>query len=272
MEIKAKIYSLYYKPGKIITKDSLYQPIWCGKALHKVEDGIPGDNTGEEISLKNPYFSELTGIYWIWKNTDHDVIGTCHYRRYYSAAKEPLAYAIKRIFYRLFGLYRKRIGLIYTSDIKLFQDRILDSNTLIEILGKYDAILPMARKFSYTVKEHYRRYHDLEDLILIEEILKEKYPEYLPAFKQVMNGKKLYANNMFVLKRPQFDKFMAWYFDILFTFEARTDMTKYTGYQSRIMGFMGERLLTVWFIHSKLKIKEFPLVYFKKLKKKSKKL
>jgi hypothetical protein len=47
----------------------------------------------------------------------------------------------------------------------------------------------------------------------------------------------------------------------------RINPADYTGYQQRIFGFLAERLLTVWFDHENLKIKELPVIYFKRLKK-----
>lgn len=42
------------------------------------------DNTGDNISEENPYYGELTGLYWIWKNADYDnedIVGFCHYNK-----------------------------------------------------------------------------------------------------------------------------------------------------------------------------------------------
>ena len=41
-----------------------------------------GDDSGDNISDQNCYYSELTGMYWVWKNSHTKVVGTCHYRRY----------------------------------------------------------------------------------------------------------------------------------------------------------------------------------------------
>ena len=143
---------------------------------------------------------------------------------------------------------------------------MLNQDQIKEIFQSYDVILPVKRKLKYSVKEHYRRYHDVNDLSIIEAILQEKYPEYLSSFHLVLNNKRLYANNMFVLPLSIYNEFMEWWFDVLFEFEKRIDLSHYSGYQQRIFGFMGERLLTVWFFNKNLKIKELPLIYFKYLK------
>ncbi len=62
--------------------EKIYQPLHVGRE-GKEDLGYPGDHTGEQISSKNPYYCELTGMYWIWKNVSCDVIGVCHYRRFF---------------------------------------------------------------------------------------------------------------------------------------------------------------------------------------------
>lgn len=262
-----KIFSFHYKPGPVVTKDSIYIPVFSGKNGSYESCPIIGDDTGENISSKNKYYSELTGIYWVWKNQQADIVGSCHYRRFFTLKKEPLSYQIKRLLYYPARLYRKRFGLIYTSNVKLFERNILNRSEILEILESYDAILPQRRKFRYSVKEHYRRYHELRELDLIEEILREKCPEYLPAFESVMNGKRLYANNMFILRKKEYNRLMEWWFGMLFEFEKRINKADYKGYQQRIMGFMAERLLTIWVYHQNLKVKELQVIYFKNLKK-----
>ncbi len=262
-----KVYTFYYKPGYFFAPQPIYHPIMAGNALLTDPATITGDDTGDNISSKNKYYSELTGIYWAWKNQQSEIIGSCHYRRFFTNKKEPLPYQIKRLLYYLVGLHRKRFGIIYTNNVGLFEKAIIKKSEILDILGSYDAIFPQRRKFRYSVKEHYSRYHDLRDLDLIAEILNEKSPEYLPAFESVMSGNRLYANNMFILRKQDYDRFMDWWFEMLFEFESRINKADYKGYQQRIMGFIAERLLTIWVYHQNLRIKELPVIYFKKFKK-----
>lgn len=47
-------------------QDDIYIPLHVG-AEGKKAIGYQGDNTGDNISVMNPYFCELTGMYWMWK-------------------------------------------------------------------------------------------------------------------------------------------------------------------------------------------------------------
>lgn len=75
---------IYVMTHKKYSKPDLpeYMMLQVGAALHE-DLGYTADNTGDNISDKNPNFCELTGIYWLWKNISCDIIGICHYRRYF---------------------------------------------------------------------------------------------------------------------------------------------------------------------------------------------
>lgn len=263
---KIKIYIFYYKNAPILKLGSEYQPIMAGNILLPKKTTIQGDDTGDNISFKNPNYSELTGLYWVWKNTKQDVIGSCHYRRYFTAKPEPFLYRLKRLLYYPIGLYKKRIGLIYTQNTSFFLPRIINYQEINELLLQYDAILPKARKLKYTIETHYRRYHDINDLHILESIITEKYPDYLKAYHTVLNRNWLYANNMFILKNENYQEFMEWWFDILAKFEEQVNLNNYKNYQQRILGFLAERLLNVWFEYKKLNCVELPIIYFKQFK------
>ena len=61
----------------------IYIPLQVGAALNP-DLGYMRDDVGDSISALNPYYGELTGMYWLWKNYhDADLIGICHYRRFF---------------------------------------------------------------------------------------------------------------------------------------------------------------------------------------------
>lgn len=199
----------------------LYRSLHVGKALGE-ELGYEGDDTGDSISHKNKNYCELTGVYWIWKNVDCDVAGICHYRRYF-----------------------EKDGALLSED---------DTE---RILAEYDVILPMSSCTKYrNLYEHYDKRHYIKDMEICRQVVAEKYPDYLTALDLCMHCNFFSMGNMMIAPKAIFDSYCAWLFDILFEVEKRVDISGYDPYQARIMGYLSERLLRVWFLHHSYKIKE----------------
>ncbi len=263
----ARIYVMYYKEGQVLSLDGFYLPVLCGQSPAAPDSTFVRDDTGENISAKNKFYSELTGIYWVWKNTRQDITGICHYRRYFTVFPEPWYFRLKYFITHPLKRQFKKNPLIYTNSVEKYSSWILTACQTEEILQEFDIILPRARVFRYSIREHYERYHSISDFALIEEILFEKCPSMLVTWQQVVQGNSLYANNMFVAKKEIYCDFMEWWFGMLFEFERRCQLGNYVGYQQRILGFVAERLLTLWVAHRKPKVKELQLLYFKRMKK-----
>ena len=78
-----KILVATHKKYKMPSDTNMYLPIHVG-CEGKKNLGFQGDNSGENISDLNPYYCELTGLFWAWKNLDCDYLGLVHYRRYFT--------------------------------------------------------------------------------------------------------------------------------------------------------------------------------------------
>lgn len=210
-------------------KGDLYLPIHVGKE-GKSDLGYQGDNTGENISNKNSSFCELTGLFWAWKNFDCDYIGLCHYRRYFTT---------------------KSLLTRFMSRNNKF-DLILNEEDVNHLMSKYDVIVPKKRNYYIeNIWTHYQNAHEIKDLEETREIIEEMYPSYVSSFDEVMSGKTLHLYNMFVMKKKDFNRYSEWVFSILFELEKRTDISDYDAYQSRIYGFISERLFNVWLTENK---------------------
>ena len=44
---------------------------------------IDQPHEGDNIDFLNPWYCELTGLYYLWKHVDDEIIGLEHYRRYF---------------------------------------------------------------------------------------------------------------------------------------------------------------------------------------------
>lgn len=224
---KIEIYIATHKKTKM-PNNKIYFPLHVG-SKGKNDFGYVKDSTGDNISERNPNFCELTGLYWIWKNSNADIVGLVHYRRYF----------YKNVFCN--------------------KKNILNESTINKFLNNYDIIVaPKGYTWGSTVKTKYIENHVEADLIKCEKVLKEKYPEYSHAFDKVLNGNCYMPFNMMIAKKEIFDEYSKWLFDILFELEKIVDVEDgRSNYDKRVFGFLSERLLYVWLLkNNQYKVKE----------------
>ncbi|WP_407378394.1 DUF4422 domain-containing protein [Megamonas funiformis] len=220
-------------------KIEMYLPIQVG-LINKNDLGYLKDNTGDNISYKNPNYCELTAMYWAWKNIDVDYIGICHYRRYFTNKNK-----LKRF------IIGKKNSILTEKEVEI-------------LLNKYDVILPKKNIFKESIKEQYAKNHKEKDLYIVENIIYKKYPQYMDIFYKVMNGNSGYFLNMFVMRKKVFNNYCKWLFSILFETERSINLKEYDTYQSRIFGFLSERLFNVWLEYQNLKSIELPVITIRK--------
>ena len=214
--------------------DPVYLPVQAGRALHGAIPGFTGDDTGANISRKNPHYCELTALYWGWKNLDADFLGLVHYRRFFARR----------------SLFSSPAG------------RILSGAELSALLSRVPVLLPSPRH--YFIETNYSQYvhaHHTADLETVREVMADRCPEYLESFDRVMKRTWGHRFNMFIMRRDILDGYCRWLFDILFDVEKRLDISGYDSYDARVFGFVAERLLDVWFDRERIPFRDCPTVH-----------
>lgn len=223
-----------------------FLPIQAGAALHDSIVEYQSDAEGVHISEKNPNFCELTAHYWAWKNLSGvDIIGLNHYRRYFDFQENFPRFAPDKKFVK--------------TEVFLKQPYIYPD--VEKILMDFDVILPPERHWRVSNTKQYEDYHIAKDWETLRNVIKEHSPQYYPAFVKTMdNSNKSCGYNMFIMRWELFHEYSKWLFDILFEVERRTDLSNYDPVQSRIYGYMSERLITVFCEYKGLKVKRVPLI------------
>ena len=228
-----------------LPKHPFFLPIQAGAALHQPILGYQPDNEGDNISIKNPHFCELTCHYWAWKNLKNaDIVGLNHYRRYFDFKKKWPQFSADKHF----------------IPTEVFLKQGYQFPDLETILKKYDIILPIARHWRVSNTQQYADYHISKDWEMLRQIIKDRSPQYIPAFEKTMDrSNKAVGYNMFITHWEHFDAYSKWLFDILFEVERRVPPID-DPIQSRIYGYMSERLINVFCEHHHLRIKHIPLI------------
>lgn len=219
--------------------DGVYLPLQVGKSAHPESClGFETDDSGDNISELNPYFSELTGLYWIWKNCTSKYKGIVHYRRHFS-----------------------RPGLFNTLGFRNGFVRIAREDDFRSLLKKYDIIVPRPRNYVIeTVYSHYAHTLPVEQLDTTREILNGFCPKYLKAFDEQMKSRKAHMFNMFIMRDSLMNEYCSWLFPILDELMKCIDPDKYDAFNARYPGRISEILLDVWLNTNHYKYVEMPTV------------
>lgn len=234
---------IYIATGQSMEKidDKNYIPINVGKTHI---DGMLSDKPGDSIANKNPYYCEMTALYWIWKNRElEDYVGLCHYRRFFDLTTKNPQWLTEQYSY-----------------LSQIEDKI-STKSLDSVFQQYDIILPYKIMLSPDVITQYDKCHRIEDFVVMSKVIEENYPSYIAALNKVKQSMFLSPYNMFITKRRIFQDYMEWVFSILFEVEKRIDIPYEDTYQRRVFGFLAERLFNVYVEHQKLKVLERPVIF-----------
>ncbi|GHC49701.1 DUF4422 domain-containing protein [Neogemmobacter tilapiae] len=229
--MKASLYTAYHKFSTLIDSVSI-RPIHVGRAkAGKPLLGMIGDDTGENISAKNGRYCELTALYWAWKNDrDSSHIGLMHYRRLLDFDGTFAGEAAEQ-----------KPATLRTADYAAAAERWLAAN------GDVDLVVPKLHRMSLTMRDNYRTRHRPDDLAVVDAIIRDHHPAYLEHYNAVMSDCDVRLANMFLARREIVDEYCAFVFDVLGRLDA-ADVARdhYNAYQSRYLGFISERLFTVF--------------------------
>lgn len=216
-----------------IPPDPMYVPVQAG-AMGR--DSIPGfcrdDADDGGISALNPHLSELTVLWWAWKNLAEgssavDAVGLAHYRRHFAGSGEK--------------------DTLTTSDARA-------------LLSRAPLILPRRRNYYIeTLGSHYDHTFDPKHLDLLVSALAEVHPGSSPALHRCLSGTRGHMFNMFIMRSDLMREYCEWSFPVVLAVEKGLDYTDMSAFESRAPGRLSEFLLDTWIISEGLSYAECPV-------------
>lgn len=235
--------------------NGVFRSIHVGRALSSAPlDETIGDDVGDNISNKNRNFCELTAIYWMLKNVDAEYYGLFHYRRLLNFS----------------GLDRGDFHVLSTKTQNQFGWTKAGARAICE---KFDVVtgprwnvhpidVPTLPMSNY---DFYCREHKKSDIDITLDVVRERSQEVYPFVSAYMQSMTCFYGNVFVMRGDLFRRYADWLFDILLEVERRTDISGYDAYQSRVYGFLAERLMGAFIDYlaatGSIRIGQLPMVH-----------
>ena len=178
----------------------------------------------DNINEYNGYISEITAIYYLWKNCKDDIVGQVHYRRFLLDNDEILS-------------YDKAKELLEEYDF-IFAERYVVGNGIYNNLrGEIGNEINQA-----TLDKYYNKLIEIE-------------PELEEYFKQTW----FYPRHMYICKKELLNKYAEWLFPIILPMvEEFIEKDAEINQKQKLLGYLFERIFTYWILKNNLKVKELP--------------
>ncbi|WP_336717065.1 DUF4422 domain-containing protein [Chryseobacterium mucoviscidosis] len=247
---------------KALLNNEIFLPIQVNAKVndYTIDPTYLSDSTLDNISEKNYTFNELTALYWAWKNLKSPAIfGLMHYRRYLDINYKK----------KLFKKESQNIlESVQKNDSRL--NKLLDTKktekNIIKHLKKYDFLVPRPAICSIngiitSLENDYKHNHNPEDWDICMDIIRKKFPDYDESItKYLENGSNFYIGNMSITRYELMNDYCNWLFTILFETEQKITFSD-DPYQRRVIGFLSERLFTLYILHNNFRLKHLPILF-----------
>ena len=242
-----------YIPGKTGPVLPGISDILVGPAATVAEQACLTDISPQGRRLDNSMFSELSAMWRIWKyGPTSDIIGWCHYCRYFGLIKHPWI------------TLDIRTTCPWNNFLSLKTVSFPMISTILPTPPQSQWLEPLTWTSPFIV-------NGVSGTILkiignIGSKVIELHPHLAPWIAEQFHSKKLFACLMFICTRQLFDEFCnLWFTTLTAWLDGRKQL--YTGvntYQNRTPGFLAERLFTAWINYKQrqaITVLQLPLVY-----------
>lgn len=240
-----KIFQTFHKPfPKVPNGHAWIQPVSVGRFAH---EAMVSDAVGDHISALNPYYCELTAIYWAWKNDRSPYVGFYHYRRY-------LNFVVDNTWQGPFGF---SMPLSDTTLAYLSHDQ--QKEQALRLLSVCDVVIPRRHAQETSVEAQYLKFHPVEPWNHFKRLISERYPagnRYLQTF-ELSNLST--TCNMFLMPRSIFEVYCRELFAVIDPIWQQWG-PRWGPYLDRYPGFLAERFLGLWLHMKGLRTMEVPML------------
>ena len=222
------------------------------------------DNTGDNISKKNPFYGEYTFYYWYWKNLlqykkKEDWVGFCHYREYWGNNKKIKTNDLKKLVLQEvqpeWSGYETIIGRpIFVGGTKIM--KVLKYGKMA-ILKNPKAIFS---KRGRTIKWQFDMFHGINNLDKAIDLLPIEDREEFRKFTRTQNS--FSRGNMFITRSSRIiNDYFSYIFNWLNKCEEIFGFNLVGHGKIRIYTFLAERFLPFWF-QKYTNYYEWPVIFY----------